>query len=209
MNNNGLLEKTKLAKERYNNSAEDEDITLKTMNNQIEMATTREENNESSNPTGTIISFYGKTAPKGYLICDGTKYNISDYSALADLILKTTGSYGTDEDGKFVVPDLRGEFLRGTRTNSHANQGSGEIVGTHQDATILPGFWSYNGGRNFQFYPDKSITGYENTDKTIGKVLESGGFFEISGTFNSYNLAVKSKHTSRPTNTSVLYCIKY
>ena len=37
----------------------------------------------------------------------------------------------------FGIPDLRGEFLRGTGTNSHVNGGNGAGVGEHQDATAI------------------------------------------------------------------------
>ena len=40
-----------------------------------------------STPVGTVLSFMGKTAPTGYLICDGTVYNISDYPNLANFFL--------------------------------------------------------------------------------------------------------------------------
>ena len=37
-------------------------------------------------PIGTIISYMGTTAPRDYLICDGTIYNINNYQLLADFI---------------------------------------------------------------------------------------------------------------------------
>ena len=78
----------------------------------------------SYTPIGTIISYMGNNPPKDYLSCDGTVYNISDYQALADFINTEFGSYdffGGDGTTTFAVPDLRGEFLRGTGTNSHTN----------------------------------------------------------------------------------------
>ena len=75
-------------------------------------------------PTGTVLSYMGTTAPKGYLICDGTEYNISNHTNLANFIKDQFGSYnyfGGDGTTTFKVPDLRGEFLRGSGTNSHSN----------------------------------------------------------------------------------------
>ena len=71
-------------------------------------------------PVGSVISYMGMTAPDNYLICDGTTYNISDYPFLADHIKNNFGSYnyfGGDGTTTFAVPDLRGEFLRGTGNN--------------------------------------------------------------------------------------------
>lgn len=81
----------------------------------------------------------GTAAPDGYLVCDGTVYNISDYPLLANHFetqFQTKNHFGGDGITTFAVPDLRGEFLRGTGTNSHTNQGSGLNVGMHQDGTI-------------------------------------------------------------------------
>ena len=80
----------------------------------------------------------GNNTPDYFLSCDGTVYNISDYPYLAEHFKTEFGSYnyfGGNGTTTFAVPDLRGEFLRGTGTNSHASQGSGESVGIHQDGT--------------------------------------------------------------------------
>lgn len=164
-------------------------------------------------PVGHIISHMGNTAPKHYLICDGTEYNISDYPYLAQHFKNEFGSYnyfGGDGITTFTVPDLRGEFLRGTGTNLHTNQGSGANVGKHQDATEIP----YIGGQslNHNFY----IRMPEGVDYNTIKQPDSNINFTSSGTLYGnmvWNDTTKPvaiiRHTSRPTNTSVLYCIKY
>ena len=164
----------------------------------------------SDTPIGTIISYMGNNPPKDYLSCDGTVYNINDYQALADFINTEFGSYdffGGDGIITFAVPDLRGEFLRGTGTNSHTNQGNGANVGVHQDGTehinimVTDGnTFGIPGRPNTNIYNDKvdsEIDGSKSQNKYAG--LSDG-----SGTYQDYQ-----KFTSRPTNTSVLYCIKY
>lgn len=164
----------------------------------------------SDTPIGTIISYMGNNPPKDYLSCDGTVYNISDYQALADFINTEFGSYGFfggDGTTTFAVPDLRGEFLRGTGTNSHTNQGSGANVGVHQDGTehvniiVADGnTFAVPGRPTSSIYSDKAdneIDGNKSQNKYVG--LSDG-----SGTYQYYQ-----KFTSRPTNISVLYCIKY
>lgn len=162
----------------------------------------------NSTPTGTIISFMGKSAPKDYLTCDGTIYNIANYQNLAEFIKAEFGSYnyfGGNGTDTFAVPDLRGEFLRGSGTNGHANQGSGSNVGEHQDGTehIFLDVWTDNrlyttatGGTDFNEEKFDNITQRRNQGLNLG-----------GSTFSDSNRT--ATYTSRPTNTSILYCIKY
>lgn len=68
-------------------------------------------------PTGTVHDFAGPigSVPAGYLACDGTVYNISQYPNLGALLGSTYGGNGTTT---FGVPDLRG------RTAIGAGQGT-------------------------------------------------------------------------------------
>lgn len=144
-------------------------------------------------PIGTIISYMGTTAPQDYLACDGSTKNIADYPQLAEFFAAQFGSanfFGGNGTTTFAVPDLRGEFLRGTGTNSHANQGSGESVGVHQDGTVIHDY--IDGGYKVR-HSDDDYT----TELSEGTNAESNNVTNISHNF-----------TSRPTNTSILYCIK-
>ncbi len=58
----------------------------------------------NSVPIGTIISFWGSTAPAGYLPCYGQTVNSATYPDLVTFLGGTTSA---------TVPELRGEFLRG------------------------------------------------------------------------------------------------
>jgi microcystin-dependent protein len=61
-------------------------------------------------PTGTIMPYIGNSAPRGWLVCDGTTIpNNINADALKVLL------------GGNVLPDLRGMFLRGAGTNSNAS----------------------------------------------------------------------------------------
>ena len=161
-------------------------------------------------PIGTIISYMGTTAPQDYLICDGTTYNIADYKQLSDFFAAQFGSanfFGGDGVTTFKVPDLRGEFLRGTGINSHTDQGRGANVGVHQDATEIPKIF-VNSENNTMGSPNVSTTFLEMTKvdsdlrkNVSGKGKQAALSYEWDST--SYNVA-----TTRPTNTSVLYCIK-
>lgn len=163
-------------------------------------------------PVGHILSHMGVNAPRHYLICDGQEYNISDYPKLAEHFLNEFGTinyFGGDGVTTFAVPDLRGEFLRGTGTATR-DTGTGAKVGKHQDPTVKANFWNYEEGRKLQYYPTGTDTlGIENIDKLYDSKLPKGGFLELESSFIPYDVTVSLKSSSRPTNTSVLYCIKY
>ena len=168
-------------------------------------------------PVGHIIAHMGTIAPKHYLICDGTEYNITDYPYLPQHIEDNFGSinfFGGDGETTFAVPDLRGEFLRGTGVNSRSNQGNGSSVGTHQDATEHINIEFYQDAVNkYRFTPafeenTKGTTRYSKKRDTViinGKYTCDNIILNNARTWNNS----PSFYTSRPTNTSVLYCIKY
>lgn len=167
-------------------------------------------------PIGTIISYMGTTAPEDYLICDGTVYNIADYNDLADFINTQFGSYnkfGGDGTTTFAVPDLRGEFLRGSGTNSHTSMGNGAAVGVHQDGTGHMASMVYSDNNMYvkKFSNDNSgITSYSNVDTFIQTSITNPRSIAYTPS-NVYNDSSKQSvyYTARPTNTSILYCIKY
>lgn len=173
-----------------------------------------EESGIEDTPVGHIIAHMGTTAPKHYLICDGTEYNIADYPNLAEHFKTDFGSFnyfGGDGTTTFAVPDLRGEFLRGTGVNSRTGQGSGAGVGEHQDGTVHTNIDAhYETNANYlsisRNLPD--ISADLNTDKTINGVGLGRSWVKLSSSNENENNLI-GNYTSRPTNTSVLYCIKY
>lgn len=170
-------------------------------------------------PVGTIISVMGVTAPANYLACDGQVVNIADYPELANYFYQQFGSknkFGGDGTTTFAVPDLRGEFLRGTGTNSHTNQGSGAAVGTHQNATehLEVRLYGDSGGKARFFAETTNNTAssaWSATEQNADTVLKQTNRYAYqtdSKALSTYTSANdKYRYTSRPTNTSVLYCI--
>ncbi len=162
-------------------------------------------------PIGEIKSFMRTTAPRGYLACDGTTYNIADYPLLASLFASDFGAsnfFGGDGTTTFKVPDLRGEFLRGTGTNSHANQGSGDNVGSHQDGTehINATYRSNNiGAFPANINDTVSVIG---ADLMLTKHTNARNYIPSSIYADTSAGERFAYYTSRPTNTSVLYCIR-
>ena len=175
------------------------------------------------NPVGTIISFMGNNAPEGYLKCDGTVYNIADYQALADHFeneFGTKNNFGGDGTDTFAVPDLQGEFLRGAGTNSHTNQGSGANVGEHQNGTRIPqyqAFYSTGNKTIAQFYASSGATASQGNVPTYvdSRIMSYSGdiracnILETALSTSGQSTLSADGYSTRPTNTSILYCIKY
>ena len=156
-------------------------------------------------PVGTVISVMGKTAPANYLACNGQIVNIADYPELATYFeqqFESVNYFGGDGTTTFAVPDLSGEFLRGTGTNSHTNQGSGSAVGTHQDATRQLRLYASDSA-TLAYYGESANNNLANTDSMAGSVTTG---HKLSSTDYTSGTATVS-YTARPTNTSVLFCI--
>lgn len=157
-------------------------------------------------PVGHIINYMGTTAPQHYLVCDGSEYNISDYPDLVAHFIKEFGQaneFGGDGINTFAVPDLSGEFLRGAGTNNHTNQGNGANVGEHQDGTEHIAALAGSANQLTPIAPSVNEAS-TNVDTELARR------YVYLGTTNKYTAGTfQYKYTSRPTNTSVLYCIKY
>jgi microcystin-dependent protein len=165
-------------------------------------------------PIGTVISLMGKQAPHNYLVCDGTVYNIADYPELAAYFagqFNLSNFFGGDGVTTFAVPDLRGEFLRGTGTNSHTNtalgvvEGSGADVGVHQESTSIPSVYGSDAGATILARKKNSSVGI--VAKNADAVLKSTVYAKVSSTNDTGASNAQAGLTIRPTNTSVLYCI--
>lgn len=166
-------------------------------------------------PVGTVISIMGVTAPMNYLACNGQVVNISDYPELALYFETQFGDknhFGGDGVTTFSIPDLRGEFLRGTGTNGHTNQGDGADVGVHQDATRNLNSASvhsedtttYVSGQNVGTYQDAMYI--KNADR-VTRVAANTWITPSTISLQKNTSTGDTFYFARPTNTSVLYCI--
>lgn len=151
----------------------------------------------AANPVGTIISYAGETAPSGYLVCNG--------DLLADSALQTIQGVAADfrplrnvlgtaysaNNSDVVLPDLRGEFLRGWSAGK-IGVDSGRVFGSNQAAEVQ------GHSHNFPAGPaDVELTG--STYGGGNRVGETG-----IGTTNAFGGS-----ETRPRNVAILYCIKY
>ena len=85
------------------------------------------------NPTGTLLSYAGSSAPTGYLLCDGTAVSRTTYSDLFAIVGTTYGvGNGTTT---FNVPDLRGRIPVGKNTGTFSTLGGTGGAETHTLST--------------------------------------------------------------------------
>jgi microcystin-dependent protein len=175
-------------------------------------------------PTGTVFAFAGSTAPSGWLVCDGTEYSQTTYSALFAVLGSiyntqtnptTNAAWSTPTGGTFRVPDYRGVFLRSSGQAS--GQSSVTVGGNQLDAMQGHKHSITDTGHTH------TLTGSVNKDdvnggSTQGYFYGTGG---IAATINSNTtgITVNSPSTdasgtprtdteTRPINKGVLYIIK-
>ena len=71
-------------------------------------------------PTGSVMPFAGRSAPDGFLVCDGSAKSRTTYSALFDVIEEIYGS--GDGSTTFNLPDLQGRVVAGRDNMSGSSQ---------------------------------------------------------------------------------------
>lgn len=159
-------------------------------------------------PVGTVISVMSNSAPTGYLICDGTEYNIVDYPILAAHFEAEFGlknKFGGDGVITFAVPDARERYFKGSDTS-----------GTYTEAglpNITGNIGSINAGQNWNEWVSRNTNGAFSPISVRNIVGIAGGSTDniYRATFNaSRSSAIYGRsNTVTPKNISVLYCIKY
>lgn len=87
-------------------------------------------------PAGTIIYTARATAPPGYIKADGAQYTKSEQPSLYAAIEQIYGG-GDDANNQtnptFLVPDLRGEFIRGLDNGRGRDTEQNRALGSTQD----------------------------------------------------------------------------
>lgn len=144
-------------------------------------------------PVGHIISHMGTTAPKHYLICNGSEYNITDYPYLSQYIEDEYGAvnyFGGDGINTFCVPQVT-ENMR-VNTNADIDLGNKKII------TVK--FAELSGYDDVVHVPNMTITENENEStyyflkQTDNKYLVLKKFnAKVIGLVNSFKTAGGSK----------------
>lgn len=140
-------------------------------------------------PIGTIQAFAYNSIPEGWLLCDGSSMNISEYSDLYEIIGTTFGGNGVDS---FNLPDMRGVFVRGW--DAGAGRDPERLFGSLQEDSIqnhihkvLPStIYTESGGTHYHTYKVTkkyavtSVGGLGNTEAS-DEFLKQGHTYGNSG----------------------------
>jgi microcystin-dependent protein len=135
-------------------------------------------------PTGIIVAFYGKDAPIGWMLCDGSTIPI-EYETLRKLVGNK-------------VPDLRGTFLRGS--NNGRNDGRGDV-------DISRSLGSY---QNDTFSSHRHIIKLQGASGNNAFVNRNAawGYDDWHGTESSADTTEQGGEETRPRNIAVNFIIK-
>lgn len=148
------------------------------------------------NPVGTIIAYYGTAAPDGYLACNGSTFSATAYPELRALL------------GSTILPDLRGEFLRGLDGGRGIDPDTRTIGSTQTDAlqNLEGTIYGYIKGVFAQSHSGVFQDGQGGWSNLSSGTNISGGATQV--TFRAGKVARVATET-RPHNVAVLYCIKH
>ena len=146
-------------------------------------------------PPGTIIHYAGRTAPSGWLICNGANVSRTDYAALFAAIGTIYGA--GNGSTTFGLPNLNGRFLEGTTSTSE--------VGTYKSA----GLPNISHRHNFALG-----TGYYNADGSSDLKLAAGTYANrttrssATSEAASFSSIYGNSSTVQPPSLALLPCIK-
>lgn len=114
-------------------------------------------------PAGTVVAFAGSTIPAGWLLCDGSMVNKSDYPDLFNAIEPTYGK--GNGSTTFNLPNLSGKVLIGTNLNYSLGSSGGEETHYHDFYTGLSWYVGAAAG-------DRNSLGYDAQNKTWSGATE-------------------------------------
>lgn len=169
------------------------------------------------NPTGTVISYAGSSAPTGYLKANG------------DSIPNGSGTVqGVTEDFSDLyaivgssLPDLRGEFVRGLDDGRGVD--SGRSIRSSQSGQNVSHSHTTNSTLNHNNNNSKDLQGQFNGEERDGR--PTGVFYTVGGRGRDFDggdgdyIGFDGRHRhgttssggseARPRNVALLMCIKY
>jgi len=141
---------------------------------------------------GTVLWFAASSPPLGYLECNGTSKKINDYPQLA-VVLGTT--YGSLLNGgtEFILPDLRGEFIRGWDNGAGNDKNNG----------VDPRVFGSTQTEEFKSHSHNIIGGGGGSAGPFIDMYNTG-----AGTPQTFSTALTGGTETRPRNVALLPCIK-
>ena len=162
-------------------------------------------------PAGTVIYLAGSTVPTGFLKCNGAELLRSVYS---DLFTAIGIAYGAgDGSTSFLLPDLRGEFIRGWDDSRGVDVD--RVLGSSQE-DALQGHWHdiVQVGTNWQLHRDggtvEDVESAGNADDTPFFISELAASLEARTPLSATGYGtVRLAAETRPRNIALMAVIKY
>lgn len=145
---------------------------------------------EDGTPVGTVIMYWGNSAPEGYFECNGGTFDGGSYPKLQAVLGSTT------------LPDLRNRFIRGAAPGSR-NTGTRESdAGRNLTGAIR--------AHNNSAIAQNEASGCFARIGGYGKNIDTGGGNDAGPGFNiDASLQWPVANEFRPVNTALLFCIKH
>lgn len=147
-------------------------------------------------PVGTVIMYYGQTAPTGYLECNGQ--STSGFPELEALIGANT-------------PDLRGEFVRGW-DNGRGVDTNRDLGSTQNDTTRRPRITSFstnNPGDHTHTYRIRATrSGNSSGGTAFGDDSLTGNINSGGNGGHTHSIQSGGDPETRPRNVALMHCIK-
>ena len=155
-------------------------------------------------PPGTIIAFGGPAslAPKGWLVCDGSSILRSGSPALFAAI---GTSWGSASAASFNLPDLRGQFLRGTDDGSGVDPDAASRIALHTGGSVGDAVGSSQG---HMLETHQHYIGWGPFMQSFGTGTLAFSNYPYPGTAPHLLSDPAGGSETRPVNVAVTYLIK-
>ena len=149
-----------------------------------------------ADPVGTVISYYGTTAPDGYFVCNGASFDAEAFPKLRAVL------------GSNVLPDLRGYFVRGYDTRNTVDpDGATRALGSLQNNAMIRLTGSFTARNSAGDTPEKARGVFYATGSSAYVVATGTGALGI--VYFDSNKQAPGATEIRPKNKTLLYCIKH
>ena len=152
-------------------------------------------------PTGTIVMWFGSTAPEGWLICDGRSFNTTTYANL-HAHLNTVPNYTS---GK--TPDFRGLYPGGAGRADEGRGGNQLTVGGNAKTNSYHAYMTAKPRNNNFVINNNLYVNQDNKDSNRGNKVNYNRTNFNSGTASSLTVS-GGDGVTRPPTLSVHFIIK-
>ena len=156
---------------------------------------------------GFVLPYYGETAPPGTLACDGSEISRTVYDELFQ-VLGTKAGAG-DGSTTFNLPDLRGQFVRGTGGNAAAlGERQGDAIRNITGEFFNAGYGTAVVSLATHIFSGAFSAG-NRTPAYAGAIAGDVAILNTCGARLDVSTVVPTAAENRPVNVALLWCIIY